>query len=230
MEKRGQKLLKEIVDIYIKTAKPVGSKILSEGNKFEVSPATIRNDMFTLEQDGYIMQPYTSAGRIPTALGYQYYLDNLLTIKAPSDSERKELVSAYKSDIRDLAKLLVEKTNLAAIVGLAPNSFYFTGLFNLFSQPEFEDYKMVLSMSQVVDSLEKAMADIYHKIDRAEILLGEANPFSNDCSVAVTPLSENRLLAILGPMRMDYNRVLGLLEETVKIIPRSGTPPKAVVK
>ncbi|RJQ35133.1 hypothetical protein C4566_01285 [Candidatus Parcubacteria bacterium] len=218
MENRNQKLLKEIVDIYIRTAKPVGSKILFEGNKFDVSPATIRSDMFELEQEGYIMQPHTSAGRIPTVLGYQYYLDNMLSIKAPSDNERKELALAYKNDIRDLAKLLVSKTNLAAIVGLAPNSFYFTGLFNLFSQPEFEDYKMVLSMSQVVDSLEKAMADVYHQIDKAQVLLGADNPFSEDCSVAVTPLPKNRLIAILGPIRMDYNRILGLLEETVKII------------
>lgn len=218
MENRNQKLLKEIVDIYTKTAKPVGSKILSEGNKFDVSPATIRNDMFELEQAGYIMQPHTSAGRIPTVLGYQYYLENLLSIKTPSDSERKELISAYKKDIRELAKTIVAKTNLATIVGLAPNSFYFTGLFNLFSQPEFEDYKMVLSMSQVVDSLEKAMADVYHKIDKAQVLLGRDNPFSEDCSVAITPLPKNKLIAILGPIRMDYNRILGLLEESVNIV------------
>ncbi len=218
MEKRSQRLLKEIIDIYTKTAKPVGSKILSEGNKFDVSPATIRNDMYDLEQEGYIMQPHTSAGRIPTVLGYQYYLDNLLTIKSATDAEKKELLSAYQQDIRDLAKLLVGKTNLAAIVGLAPNSFYFTGLFNLFSQPEFEDYKMVLSMSQVVDSFEKAMADIYHQIDKAQVLIGQDNPFSEDCSVAITPLSDDKLIAILGPMRMDYNRILGLLEETVKIV------------
>jgi transcriptional regulator of heat shock response len=190
---------------------------LSEGNKFEISPATIRNEMFELENLGYIFQPHTSAGRVPTALGYKYYLDNFLSVRYPNDKEQKELKIAYDKDIRDLAKLMVEKTSLAAIVGFAPNNFYFTGLFNLFSQPEFEDYKMILSMSQVVDSLEKAMADIYNRIDKPEVFLGSDNPFSPDCSVAVTPLSGDRILAILGPMRMDYNRIIGLLEETIKI-------------
>ena len=218
MESRTEKLLKEIIELYIKTAHPVGSKILFDGNKFEISPATIRNEMFELEHLGYISQPHTSAGRVPTALGYRYYLDNFLSVRSPNEKEQKELKLAYKKDIRDLAKLMVEKTSLAAIVGFAPNSFYFTGLFNLFSQPEFADYKMILSMSQVVDSLEKAMADIYSRIDKPEVFLGTDNPFSPDCSVAVTPLSDDRLLAILGPMRMDYNRIIGLLEETIKIV------------
>jgi len=217
MESRAEKLLKEIIELYIKTAHPVGSKILSEGAKFEISPATIRNEMFELERLGYISQPHTSAGRVPTARGYRYYLDNFLSVKEPNEKEQKELKLAYRKDIRDLAKLMVEKTSLATIVGFAPNSFYFTGLFNLFSQPEFADYKMILSMSQVVDSLEKAMADIYSRIDKPEVFLGSDNPFSPDCSVAVTPLSNDRLLAILGPMRMDYNRIIGLLEETIKI-------------
>ena len=215
MENRSQKLLKEIIELYIKTARPVGSSTLSD--KFKVSSATIRNEMLHLEQEGYITQPHTSAGRVPTVAGYKYYLDNLLSAKQPSSGDKEALQSAYSSDIRDVAKLLVEKTNLATIVGLSPTSFYFTGLFNLFSQPEFEDYKMVLSMGQVVDSLEKALADIYHDITKPEILIGKDNPFSDFCAVAITPLSEKRLLAVLGPLRMDYNKVMGLLQTTVKI-------------
>ena len=218
MEDRGQKLLKEIIDIHIKTARPVGSSMLAESKKFDLSPATIRNAMYDLETEGYITQPHTSAGRVPTILGYRYYLDNLLSVKNLNERDNKELVGAYKKDIRDLAKLIVNKTNLATIIGFSPSDFYFTGLFNLFSHPEFEDYKMVLSMTKVVDSLEKAMADIYHQIDKPLVLIGDDNPFSSDCSVAITPLSGGRLLAILGPMRMDYNKVLGLLEETTKII------------
>ncbi len=218
MNERSQKLLKEIVEIYTKTARPVGSQFLSDSNKFAVSSATIRNDMFELEEAGYIAQPHTSAGRIPTVLGYRFYLDNLLSVKAPNAKEKQELQSAYNQDIRDLAKILVAKTNLATIVGLSPNNLYFTGLFNLFSQPEFEDYRLVLSMSQVVDSLEKAVANIYHRIKGPEVLLGQDNPFSEHCSVAITPLATNgAILGILGPLRMDYNRVLGLLEEVVNI-------------
>lgn len=218
MEDRSQKLLKEIIDIHIKTARPVGSSALAASKKFDLSPATIRNEMYELEAEGYIAQPHTSAGRVPTIAGYKFYLDNLLSIKNLSGQESKELHKAYKKDIRDLAKILVDKTNLAAIVGFSPSDLYFTGLFNLFSQPEFEDYKMVLSMTKVVDSLEKAMIDIYPTIDKSIVLIGDENPFSSDCSVAITPLKDDRLLAVLGPVRMDYNKVLGLFEEITKII------------
>lgn len=215
MENRSEKLLKEIIELYIKTAKPIGSSILSD--EFNVSSATIRNEMLNLENEGYITQPHTSAGRVPTILGYKYYLANLLTIKQPANHDREALAKAYQEDIRSMAKLLVDKTNLATIVGINPTSFYFTGLFNLFSQPEFEDYKMVLSMGQVVDSLEKALGNIYYDITKPEVLIGEDNPFSDFCSLAITPLSNKRLLAVIGPLRMDYNKVLGLLATTVQI-------------
>jgi len=109
MQERTQKLLKEIIELYIKTAKPVGSKCLADSKNFEVSPATIRNEMMELEKAGFIVQPHTSAGRVPTALGYRYYLDNLLDVKSVNDKEQTELASAYDEDLRDLAKLLLIK-------------------------------------------------------------------------------------------------------------------------
>ena len=73
-------------------------------------------------------------------------------------------------------------------------------------------------MSQVVDSLEKAINSIYHNIDKPQVLLGDDNPFSADCSVIIAPISKDnkQLLAILGPVRMDYNKILGLFEAIVK--------------
>lgn len=217
MEDRNQKLLKSIIELHISTAKPVGSKILAEDENFGLSSATIRNDMLELEQAGFIWQPHTSAGRLPTSNGYRYYLDNLLSVPDLSAEEKTELETLARQDIRLLAKYLVSKINLAVIVGFNPNELYFTGLFNLFSQPEFEDYKMVLSMSQVVDSLEKAMAQVFHQIDKPQVLLGRDNPFNPHCATAIAPLSQDRILAILGPMRMDYNRILSLLSAVVKV-------------
>ena len=220
MDVRLEKLLKAIVELHIETAHPVASKVLAINKSFAVSPATIRNEMLELEKDGYIYQPHTSAGRVPTIKGYQYYLDNLLDIKDCSQTETKELSQAYQEDIRELAKLLTAKTNLASLIAYGPSSFYFTGLFNLFSQPEFENYKMMLSVSQVVDSLEKALGSIYHQIDNARVLIGKNNPFHEHCAMVITPLptASGELLAVLGPARMDYNKILSLLNTTVKII------------
>ncbi|MFA5126600.1 MAG: DeoR family transcriptional regulator [Patescibacteria group bacterium] len=219
MQDRSNKLLKAIVELHIKTAHPVASKILADEQQFGVSSATIRNDMWELEQAGFIHQPHISAGRVPTILGYRYYLDNLLSVSSIDHKEKQELAIAMNKNIRDLAKLLVDKVNLAVIVNFAPHDLYFTGLFNLFSQPEFSDYKMVLSMSQVVDSLEKAMAQIFHNIDKPQVLLGRENPFNIHCAAAIAPLKtkQQQLLTILGPVRMDYNRILALLDEVVKI-------------
>ncbi len=220
MEARYDKLLKAIVEQYIATAKPVGSKALAEDSGFDLSSATIRNEMADLEEKGFIAQPYTSAGRIPTASGYRYYLDNLLSIQSSAHKDLSELEDAYKSDIRQMIKILSDKTNLAVILSRESNNIYITGLFNLFSQPEFEDYKMVLSMGQVVDSLERAMSNMFHKIDKPQVLLGTENPWSEHCSVVIAPLytPEKSLLAFLGPLRMNYNQTLGLMDAVTKIV------------
>ena len=72
-------------------------------------------------------------------------------------------------------------------------------------------------MTQVVDSLEKAIGSIYHDIDKPTVLLGEDNPFSDNCSVIATSLSNGKILTVLGPLRMDYSKILGLFEEIVKL-------------
>ncbi len=220
MEARYDKLLKAIIEQYIQTAKPVGSKTLAEDSGFDLSSATIRNEMADLEEQGFITQPYTSAGRIPTASGYRYYLDNLLSVQSSTHKDLDELAGAYKEDIRHMIKLLSDKTNLAVILSRESNDIYITGLFNLFSQPEFEDYKMVLSMSQVVDSLERAMSNMFHKIDKPQVLLGAENPWSEHCAVVIAPLNtpEKNMLAFLGPLRMNYNQALGLMDSVTKII------------
>ena len=215
MTDRHDKLLKSIVDIYLKTAEPVGSKLLADSEDFELSPATIRNEMAELEAEGYIWQPHTSAGRVPTLAGYQYYVESLMEIKPANSVEAKSIQQLAVKDLRGLAKFLVAKINLAVVVGFTPNDMYYTGLFNLFSQPEFEDHRMVLSMSQVVDSLERAMGRIFYQIREPRVLLGEQCPLGDNCAL-VGATVDTRFLAVLGPVRMDYGRILGLFNEAVK--------------
>ncbi|PWB39016.1 MAG: hypothetical protein C3F02_00145 [Parcubacteria group bacterium] len=218
MDERHGKLLKSIIDIYTKTALPVGSTSLAGAKGFDVSPATIRNEMAELEREGYIFQPHTSAGRVPTSEGYRYYIDNLMELRPVPVHEQKIIRDSYHDNLRSLAKILVDRTNLASIVGFAPNDLYFTGLFNLFSQPEFEDHRMMLSMSQVVDSLERAIADIYEELAGPRILFAEQSRLGQNCSLVVTSVGRDKnLLAVLGPVRMDYGRILSLFNEIVNI-------------
>ncbi len=89
-EDRRQAILRAIVEGYVATHEPVGSKALAQNSSLGVSPATIRNDMAALEEDGLIAQPHTSAGRIPTDKGYRYFVD-MLAAAAFQDSHRRAI-------------------------------------------------------------------------------------------------------------------------------------------
>src|ERR1700728_1003304 len=89
LDERKLAVLRAIVEDYVSTAEPVGSKSLVDRHGLDVSPATIRNDMAVLEEMGFIAQPHTSAGRIPTEKGYRLFVDRLSGVKPLSAAERR---------------------------------------------------------------------------------------------------------------------------------------------
>src|SRR2546423_14836253 len=91
LDDRKLEVLRGIVEDYVETQEPVGSKALVERHNLRVSPATVRNDMAVLEEEGYIHQPHTSAGRVPTDRGYRLFVDKLSRIKPPSPGEPRAL-------------------------------------------------------------------------------------------------------------------------------------------
>src|SRR4051812_15790401 len=104
LDERKLAVLRAIVEDYVSTNEPVGSKALVERHNLGVSPATIRNDMAVLEEQGYIAQPHTSAGRVPTDKGYRLFVDRLSQVKPLSSAERKaiETFLAGAVDIDDV--------------------------------------------------------------------------------------------------------------------------------
>jgi heat-inducible transcriptional repressor len=91
LDDRKLEVLRAIVEDYVATQEPVGSKALVERHHLGVSPATVRNDMAVLEEEGYIRQPHTSAGRVPTDAGYRLFVDRLSRVKALSPAERRAI-------------------------------------------------------------------------------------------------------------------------------------------
>src|SRR5256714_11324050 len=91
VDDRKLEVLRAIVEDYVETQEPVGSKALVERHHLRVSPATVRNDMAALEEEGYIRQPHTSAGRVPTDRGYRLFVDKLSRIKPLSPAERRAI-------------------------------------------------------------------------------------------------------------------------------------------
>src|SRR5438105_5096666 len=119
---RKLEVLRAIVEDYVSTQEPVGSKALVERHNLGVSPATIRNDMAALEDEGYIAQPHTSAGRIPTDKGYRLFVDRLSTVKPLSTAERRAIQSFLDGAIdlddvlRRSVRLLAQLTRQVAVV------------------------------------------------------------------------------------------------------------------
>ena len=122
LEDRRLDVLRAIVEDYVSTQEPVGSKSLVERHNLGVSPATIRNDMAALEDEGYIAQPHTSAGRIPTDKGYRLFVDRLSTVKPLSTAERRAIQTFLDGalDLDDIVartvRLLAQITRQVAVV------------------------------------------------------------------------------------------------------------------
>ena len=131
MDDRKRKILAAVVDQYILTGEPVGSKAIAQIPGINVSAATIRNDMSVLEQLGYLEQPHTSAGRIPTFNGYRLYIDELMQIESLSDSERERLDKMLgdendlteQSVIQTAGQALAELTQCATVVANSAPKF-----------------------------------------------------------------------------------------------------------
>jgi heat-inducible transcriptional repressor len=124
LDERSRFLLKTLVERYITDGQPVGSRVLSKYSELELSPATIRNVMADLEEAGFVASPHTSAGRVPTARGYRFFVDSLLTMRPLADTQRQEMVDAFATHqpqqlLENASQLLSGLTHFAGIV-MAP--------------------------------------------------------------------------------------------------------------
>ena len=222
MENRKDKLLQLIIENYLETADPVGSKFLIESADLELSGATVRNEMRELEEEGFLSHPHTSAGRIPTEKGYGYYIGKIMKVDKPDNKIKNELGKIAKEDedvLKKIAKQVAEYLDNSVIFASDLNSIYYTGISNLFSQPEFRDYAHTVSVSAIFDECEDRMESLYEAIGSdVEILVGKNNPFGNTCGIVAIKMGETGLFAVLGPMRMDYSKTVGILKLIKEII------------
>jgi heat-inducible transcriptional repressor len=131
LDDRKLKILSIVVDEYIKTGEPVGSKVISQHPDIKVSSATIRNDMATLEKLGYLVQPHTSAGRVPTYSGFRLYIDKLMKVQELSEEECRKLDQSLEehnavteeSIIECATQTLAELTQCAVVVANSAPKF-----------------------------------------------------------------------------------------------------------
>ncbi|MBI2607394.1 MAG: hypothetical protein HYW51_01050 [Candidatus Doudnabacteria bacterium] len=231
---RQQKILAAIIKEYAETVSPVGSKELANKYNFKESPATIRNDMATLEKLGFITQPHKSAGRVPTDKGYRFFVNELMRRFEISEKERKmlraqllNLQSEYQQLGRKLTTLISEVSGQAAIA-LLPDQTSITGMSYLVSNPEMRDDKSVRQVAELFDHLDRYAPKLLKGApNKTETFIGGETPLPvpKDLSLVVSSIklkgNKKGMIGILGPKRMAYAKNLSLLEYLSKLI--SGT-------
>jgi heat-inducible transcriptional repressor len=218
MTERQQKILNAIVEQYAEVASPVGSTLLAK--LFNVSSATIRAEMAELERFGYISQPHTSAGRIPTDKGYRFYVNNL---PVDRDSHRGERALALRVQsagapermIRNAVDTLVELTHNLGLATIGPQ-LYMSGLSNLFGQPDFVNGLQVQQVAQLLDNLEPWLREAAPN-EPLSVYIGSENPIGRTAGVSLvisrfrSPFSDRSYIGTLGPTRQSYRDVMSLV-------------------
>lgn len=222
MTERQLKILNAIVEQYAEVASPVGSSLLARA--FKVSSATIRAEMAELERSGFIKQPHTSAGRIPTDKGYRLYVNSLTESTPVNLIERraeKALASRVQSAgapdrmIRNAVDTLVELTHNLGMATIG-SQLYMSGLSNLFGQPEFIGGVQVQQVAQLLDNLEPWLREAAPN-EPLSVYIGTENPIgrSAGCTLIISrfrsPFSDRSYIGTLGPTRQSYRDVMNLV-------------------
>ncbi len=229
LDERKKRILEAIVRDYLHTAEPVGSRTIWRSYMPDLSPATIRNEMADLEALGMIVQPHTSAGRIPTDLGYRYYVDYMMKSRQLTVKEEEvisEGLNAIHQDVEDALhqtlKILSHLLEYASVVATLNNKtrVYSSGFSHMLKQPEFSDMNFTRQVLHTIEE-EDLMAEMVKEYTTEKgitIRIGGENSFKEvkNCSVVMSSYEMKNAAAggigVIGPTRMSYARVASILE------------------
>lgn len=226
MDKRLSDLLNLVVENHIKTAEPIGSRFLVEKCDLGRGEATVRNELRELEEGGFLTHPHTSAGRIPTEKGYRFYLENLDLADAKISQKDNDVLGMSLSGAnesaqaqKNLAKSMAELSGETALVAFTRDQVYYTGISNLFSKPEFSELQLVADLSEIFDHCEECLIKFFDEVqDEPKYFIGADHSFGNALSVVAFRFGEESLFALLGPMRMNYERNYALMNRAKELI------------
>lgn len=239
MTQRQEQLLENIIGEYVHTAEPISSKFLEKTGIFELSSATIRNEMNDLENMGYLTQFHTSGGRVPTDKAYRFFVDNLLNQNRiePEKSAKKKIQSCLQevgNDPREINRMIAKtlselSDNLVITNILEDDDFYKIGLSSLFEMPEFHEFEKIFRLTSFFDEFE----EIFGRIGKGffgdpndpapgdlKIFIGRENRMKNIKDETVIfaqyqlPHRYTGSLTLVGPTRMDYEKNIGLVKYT----------------
>ncbi len=232
---RQRKILEIVIKEYIRSARPVSSKLIEENYDLRVSPATIRNDMQELIEREYLYQPHTSAGRVPTDKGYRFVVDlcsqnsdfNFLDKELQKEVEkiRKEIESEL-SFIREFTRLIAETSSALTISYIKKEEVIIKEGWSLvFNGPEFDNVDTVRRFVSAVSDIEENMDRLLEDEETSlKVYIGGESPFSEmrDFTVMTSPYFSKRrkrgMFAILGPKRMPYEKNIRLVNSIIRFL------------
>ena len=227
IEVRKDVILGLTVENYIKTVMPVSSQLIVDESSLDVSSATVRNIFAELEKEGYLTHPHTSAGRIPTEKGYRYYVDNLMNEIKLLEDEKQRIRAEYKRQTLVLEELLDKTsrvlsntTHYTSIISIDGKSRIFCkGTSYIAQYPDYQDLNKIRNILATLEEQEQLMELINRDLQkRIDILIGHeiACKDMQSCSLVVSQYKTKRGLtgriAVLGPTRMEYDRVVSTLD------------------
>lgn len=231
MQGRQKKILKAAIKEYQRTGQPVSSQGLVEHWHFDFSPATVRAEMLELDEGGFLEQPHTSAGRVPTDKAWRFFIEELAG-EDINQSEKEQvwqrMAKFHEESLRETAQFLADCSKglgLSGVFGSA-SDWHSAGFKWLAEEPEFaeEGFKSIL---KYFDSLENDFNQFFRGLDEeVEVFIGHENPikYLRSCSLMVTGFDQEDgrgLMGILGPKRMNYQKNKFVLEETRKRLRRT---------
>lgn len=229
MTERQKAILSAVIEQYAEVAVPVGSSLLAK--VFNVSSATVRAEMAELERMGYIQQPHTSAGRVPTDKGYRYYVNSIAALDTETAPERRaeRALATRVQDgglpertIRNAVDTLVDLTHNLGLATIG-NQLYMSGLSNLFGQPEFIGGAQVQQVASLLDNLEPWLREAAPN-EPLSVYIGAENPIGRTAGVSLiisrfrSPYSDHSYIGTLGPTRQSYRDVMTLVRHAGEML------------
>lgn len=233
MNERQSQILIAVIEEYTKSGLPVGSSALVNKYHFDVSPATLRNDMAHLEKLGLLHQPHTSAGRIPTDKGYRYFVEEIMPERELSRSEQqtlqKELLQLRAQNqrlTRTTAKLLSTLSGYVAVSGMPHNNdFSEHGLKTLLQNVDTDNLDEICALAESLDYIDERCDELMVELSDGEtkIFIGSENPLSKteNYSMVVSQYEQNGekgIVALIGPKNMEYDKNKSLINYVKKIL------------
>lgn len=233
MNERQVKILVAVIEEYTKTGLPVGSSALVQRYHFDVSSATMRSDMAHLEKLGYLHQPHTSAGRIPTDAGYRYFVEEVMPDREMTKHEQKALqkellqLRAQNNRLtRTTAKLLSTLSGYVAVSGVpGKNDFSEFGLRSLLQNVDLDKLDEICALAESLDYIDERCDDLMLELSdgKTKIFIGADNPISKteNYSMIVSQYEqdgEKGIVALIGPKNMAYEKNKSLIDYVKKIL------------